>query len=44
MQISWENSHIREKQFIHISKNFELIGKELAGWKKFIETKTSAQN
>lgn len=44
MQISWENNHIKEKQFIHISKKFEVVGKELAGWKKFIETKTPARN
>src|SRR3989344_2529376 len=41
LQISWENGYLKEKTYIHVSKGLNDIGKELAGWKRFIENKNS---
>lgn len=44
VQISWENRHLKEKTYIPISKELDRIGRELSGWKKFLESKTPARN
>ena len=40
-QISWENGYLKEKTYAFLSKEFDVVGKELAGWKKFLENKNS---
>lgn len=42
LQIAWENNHIKEKIFIALSKDLSEIGKELLGWKNFLEKKNSS--
>lgn len=44
IQISWENHYLTEKRYSFVSKELDIIGKELAGWKKFIENKNSHTN
>ena len=42
-QISWENGYLKDKTYALLSKEFDIVGKELAGWKKFLENKNSRE-
>ena len=43
IQISWEHKHLKDKTYIPISQSLDQIGKELSGWKRYLEQKNSRQ-
>ena len=42
-QIAWENKLIPTDKYSQLVKNFEEIGRQLGGWKKGLQKKTSAK-
>ncbi len=42
MQLAWEAKLIPTEKYTNISRDFEDIGRQLGGWRKGLQKKTSA--